>query len=109
MSTMTPTRPPSWISKRLVRLTVDRYEAMVESARGLTSAEKGDLTHRPGKKRTLVNDEHAGLLGLRQYFATTHFLLPRTLLPALRPPNDRVAHMAVTERDHPRPTVREGQ
>ncbi len=31
MSTMTPTRPPGWISKRLARLTVDQYEAMVES------------------------------------------------------------------------------
>jgi Uma2 family endonuclease len=31
MSTMTPTRPPGWISRRLARLTVDQYEAMVES------------------------------------------------------------------------------
>jgi Uma2 family endonuclease len=31
MSTMMPTRPPGWISKRLARLTVDQYEAMVES------------------------------------------------------------------------------
>jgi Uma2 family endonuclease len=32
MSTMTPTRPPGrWIQKRLARLTVDRYEAMVDS------------------------------------------------------------------------------
>ena len=32
MSTMTPTQPPSrWIQKRLARLTVDQYEAMVES------------------------------------------------------------------------------
>jgi Uma2 family endonuclease len=32
MSTMTPTRPPaSWIQKRLARLTVDQYEAMVDS------------------------------------------------------------------------------
>ena len=30
MSTMTPTQPPSrWIQKRLARLTVDQYEAMV--------------------------------------------------------------------------------
>ena len=32
MSTMTTTRPPSkWIQKRLARLTVDQYEAMVDS------------------------------------------------------------------------------
>jgi Uma2 family endonuclease len=32
MSTMTPTQPPSrWIQKRLARLTVDQYEAMVDS------------------------------------------------------------------------------
>jgi Uma2 family endonuclease len=32
MSTMTPTQPPTrWIQKRLARLTVDQYEAMVDS------------------------------------------------------------------------------
>jgi Uma2 family endonuclease len=32
MSTITPARPPSrWIQKRLARLTVDQYEAMVDS------------------------------------------------------------------------------
>jgi Uma2 family endonuclease len=32
MSTMTPTQPPSkWIQRRLARLTVDQYEAMVDS------------------------------------------------------------------------------
>jgi Uma2 family endonuclease len=32
MSTMTPTQPPArWIQKRLARLTVEQYEAMVES------------------------------------------------------------------------------
>ncbi len=32
MSTMTPMRPPSkWIQKRLTRLTVEQYEAMVNS------------------------------------------------------------------------------
>jgi hypothetical protein len=32
MSTIMPTQPPSrWIQKRLARLTVDQYEAMVDS------------------------------------------------------------------------------
>ncbi len=32
MSTITPTRPPTrWVPKRLARLTVDQYEAMVDS------------------------------------------------------------------------------